>query len=195
MLPCGGCKSAFLLGITLGCCFWPLYTVHPSRFHFSYIPYIKYICQCYMQSYAKKDAFRCLFVQSHTPTVWLTFYRTEAESRVSIIHVRGVAYFSMYCTVYRTIIIRISGEHTEKSLFRARIFKPFKEPRNRFPAWRAGTTRQPFLSYLPARLHRLAESNPRYRFLVSLNVYKYWLCFTQQTTPHPLSLAQPASIS
>jgi hypothetical protein len=31
----------------------------------------------------------------------------------------------------------------------ARICRPFMEPRNRFPAWRAGT--QPYLSYLPAR--------------------------------------------
>jgi hypothetical protein len=31
---------------------------------------------------------------------------------------------------------------------RARIYKPFKEPRNRFPAWRAGTT---ILCVVPAR--------------------------------------------
>jgi hypothetical protein len=53
---------------------------------------------------------------------------------------------------------------------RARICKPFMEPRNRFPG---GPVRQPYLSYRPAMLHRLAESNPRNRFLVSLNVYKY----------------------
>ncbi len=35
--------------------------------------------------------------------------------------------------------------------------------------------RQPYLSYRPARLHRLAESIPRNRFLGSLNVYKYEL--------------------
>ncbi len=43
---------------------------------------------------------------------------------------------------------------------RARICKPFKEPRIRFPAWRVGSVRQPYLSYRPARLHRLAESIP-----------------------------------
>ncbi len=32
------------------------------------------------------------------------------------------------------------------------------------------------LSYWPARLHRLAESIPRNRFLGSINVYKYGLC-------------------
>ncbi len=38
-----------------------------------------------------------------------------------------------------------------------------------------GPVRQPYLSYRPAMLQRLAESNPRNRFLVSLNVYKYGL--------------------
>jgi hypothetical protein len=41
----------------------------------------------------------------------------------------------------------------------ARICKPFKEPRNRFPALRAGT-RQSYLTYRPARLYGLAESIP-----------------------------------
>ncbi len=52
---------------------------------------------------------------------------------------------------------------------RARICRPFKDTRNRFPAW------QPYLSYRPARLHWLPESNPRTRFLGSINVYKYVL--------------------
>ncbi len=38
-----------------------------------------------------------------------------------------------------------------------------------------GPVQKPYLSYRPAMLHRLAESNPRNRFLVSLNVYKYGL--------------------
>ncbi len=54
---------------------------------------------------------------------------------------------------------------------RARICRPFKEPRNRFPAWRACTT----TSRQPARPHRLAESVHRNRFLASINVYKYGL--------------------
>ncbi len=37
--------------------------------------------------------------------------------------------------------------------------KPFEEPRNRFLAWRTGI-RQHYLTYRPARLHRLAESIP-----------------------------------
>ncbi len=35
--------------------------------------------------------------------------------------------------------------------------------------------RQPFLSYRPARLHRMAESIPRNLFLGSINGYKYGL--------------------
>jgi hypothetical protein len=57
---------------------------------------------------------------------------------------------------------------------RARICRSFKETRNRFPAWRAGTTT---LFFVPAvSLHRLAKSIPRNRFLGSINVYKYGLC-------------------
>ncbi len=56
------------------------------------------------------------------------------------------------------------------------IFKPFKDPRNRFPAWRVDTTT---LFVVPvhqsAGLHRLAESISRNRFLGSINVYKYGL--------------------
>jgi hypothetical protein len=39
-----------------------------------------------------------------------------------------------------------------------------------------GPVRQPYFSYRPARLHRLAKSIPRNRFLGSINVYKYGLC-------------------
>ncbi len=56
---------------------------------------------------------------------------------------------------------------------RARICRSFKETRYRFSARRAGT--KPYLSYWPARLHRLANSIPRNRFLGSINVYKYGL--------------------
>jgi hypothetical protein len=56
---------------------------------------------------------------------------------------------------------------------RARICRSFKETRYRFSAWRVGT--KPYLSYWPARLHRLAKSIPQNRFLCSINVYKYGL--------------------
>jgi hypothetical protein len=39
-----------------------------------------------------------------------------------------------------------------------------------------GPVQQPYFSYRPAMLQRLAELKPRNRFLVSLNVYKYGLC-------------------
>ncbi len=57
---------------------------------------------------------------------------------------------------------------------RIRICKPFKEPRSRYPA--SGSVRQPYLTYRPGRLHRLAESSPWNRFLGSLNVWNYGLC-------------------
>ncbi len=57
-----------------------------------------------------------------------------------------------------------------RSKYRARICKPFKEPRNRFPAWQASTT------YRPATPQRLAESIPGNWFILgSLNVYKFGL--------------------
>jgi hypothetical protein len=37
---------------------------------------------------------------------------------------------------------------------------------------------QPYLSYRPEKLHRLAKLIPRNRFLGSINVYKYGLCCT-----------------
>jgi hypothetical protein len=56
----------------------------------------------------------------------------------------------------------------------AGICKPIKEPRNRFLAWRAGTTT---LFDVPTRYATwLAESIPWNRFVGSLKVYKYELC-------------------
>jgi hypothetical protein len=85
------------------------------------------------------------------------FFLKEREARpVTPSLSRGRASTSTACPVHR-----------------ARICKPFKEPRHRFPAWRAGTTT---LYVVPARhVHRQVESIPRIRFLVSLNVYKYGL--------------------
>ena len=50
------------------------------------------------------------------------------------------------------------------SWIRARICKPFKKPRNRFPA--GGLERQLYLMYRPARLQRVAETIPWNRFLL-----------------------------
>jgi hypothetical protein len=49
----------------------------------------------------------------------------------------------------------------------------FKETRTRFQP--GGPVRQPYFSYRPVGLHRLAKSIPRNRFLGSINVYKYGL--------------------
>ncbi len=59
---------------------------------------------------------------------------------------------------------------------RARICRPFKEPRNRFPAWRAGTTTLFVVPVRQATVHTLAESIPPNRYLGYINVYKYGLC-------------------
>ncbi len=67
---------------------------------------------------------------------------------------------------------------------RARICRSFKGTRYRFSAWRAGT--KPYLSYWPARLHRLAKSIPRNRCLGSINFYKYGFWSNHQTTSFPL---------
>jgi hypothetical protein len=56
---------------------------------------------------------------------------------------------------------------------RAHICKPFKEPG--IDSQPGRLVRQPYLLYRLARLHRLAESIHRNRFLGSLNVYKYGL--------------------
>ncbi len=44
-----------------------------------------------------------------------------------------------------------------------------------------GPVQQPYLTYRPAGLHRLAESLPRNRFLGSINVYKYGLSSIEST--------------
>jgi hypothetical protein len=72
---------------------------------------------------------------------------------------------------------KVKGFPVEHPRSWAQIWKPFKEPRNRFPACWAGTTTllfdvpgpQDFIGWL-------AESIPWNRFLGSLNVYKFRLC-------------------
>jgi hypothetical protein len=55
------------------------------------------------------------------------------------------------------------GVEVMRKMARARICKPFKELRNRFPAWRACRTGPP------------GYKGQRNRFLGSINVYKYGL--------------------
>ncbi len=64
------------------------------------------------------------------------------------------------------------------------IFKPLRSPEPVFvgllrspgiDSQPGGPKRQNYLSYRPAKLHRLAESIPLNRFLSSINVYKYGL--------------------
>jgi hypothetical protein len=85
-------------------------------------------------------------------------------------------YMSPLCQFWQSNII-IAKQHFLSLLLwaRARIYKSFQfqEPRNRIPAWRAGTTT---LFDVPARQarHRLAKSIPCN--LGSLNVYQFGLC-------------------
>jgi hypothetical protein len=55
-----------------------------------------------------------------------------------------------------------------------------------------GPVRQPCLSCRPAMLHRQVESNPRIRFLVSLNVYKYglWCLYLLYCTARHFGLSE-----
>ncbi len=46
-----------------------------------------------------------------------------------------------------------------------------------------GPVRQPYFSYRPVRLHRLAKSIPRNGLLVSINFYKYGLCIAGASLP------------
>jgi hypothetical protein len=88
------------------------------------------------------------------------------------------AVLPVYCAVWNSQRLNTSCQKTENiskqtTGSRARICNTFKEPRNRFPAWRAGTTT--LFDVRPARLHRLAESIPWNQFLGSLNVYTFGL--------------------
>ncbi len=64
--------------------------------------------------------------------------------------------------------IYIQTPPLETGWARARICKLFKEPKNRFPVWRSGTTT--LFVDRPDWLHRLAELVPWNRFLGSLKV-------------------------
>jgi hypothetical protein len=66
-----------------------------------------------------------------------------------------------------------SATFLKVTLVNFNFFKPFKEPRNRFPGWRAGTTT--LYNDVPARqatVHRLAKRFLGIDSLGSLNVYK-----------------------
>ncbi len=97
---------------------------------------------------------------------WLVFWDSPEAVFVNLLRSPGIDSGSL------------AGRYDSPTVFvvplpsRTRICRPFKETRNRFPAW---PVRQPYFSYRPVRLHRLAKSIPRNRFLGSLNVYKYGL--------------------
>ncbi len=94
-----------------------------------------------------------------------TLYKGISDVRRSFFHKR--------CKHIAEPKARISSRKTLRKRTRARICRSFKQTRYRFSAWRAGT--KPYLSYWPARLHRLAKSIPQNRFLGFINNYKYGL--------------------
>jgi hypothetical protein len=102
-----------------------------------------------------------LLCKSYSIQIWCTFLVSPFQSSYSVMS-------NAIGTVLLHFYIQVS---TRPLLTRARICKPLKEPRNRIPTWRAGTTIL-FDVYRPARIHRPAESNSWNRFLGSLNVNK-----------------------
>ncbi len=67
----------------------------------------------------------------------------------------GLSPFTFYITFYFIFLFLLSARIICERNW-AQICKPFKEPRNRFPAWH-GPVRQPYLTYRAARLHWLAR--------------------------------------
>ncbi len=102
---------------------------------------------------------------------YLLFSSTKQEQEKNSTLMHTVDKFGITSTLY-TERRKTKREGEEP---RVRICKPFKEPRNRFPAWRAGATTL-FIVYRPAGLHWFAEPIPQHRFLGYINVYKYGLC-------------------
>ncbi len=126
--------------------------------------------------------------------IFMTF---RMATRKYILYRFGQKLYNINVLFHLSVLDVMSGGFF--SLFHlARIYKPFKEPRIWFPAWRAGTVQQPYLSYWPARLHRLAESIPWNRFLGPLNVYKFLaLEISTMLLPHPppppIKILQPGA--
>ncbi len=88
-------------------------------------------------------------------------YLTKFEKAVSYICI------SVLHTPYPVVPQHPPGGGGEEPVFVNLLWSPGIDSKPGVPV------RQPYLSYRPARLHRLAESIHRNRFLGSLNVYKY----------------------
>ncbi len=91
----------------------------------------------------------------------------------SWLNVRQKAAVTTLCTLWYKYLSWEYVRRGNSAGIRARICRSFKETRYRFSSWRAGT--KSYLSYWPAKLHRLAKSIPRNRFPGSINIYKYGL--------------------
>ncbi len=109
---------------------------------------------------------------------WVTF-PTHSKPRYPMIILRGSAAFDVRTFNVHSYWVR------KPSLFMYSIMW-YSEPvfvnllrSSGIDSQRGGPVRPPYLLYRPARLHRLAESNPRNWFFVSLNVYKYGLSLSR----------------
>jgi hypothetical protein len=66
----------------------------------------------------------------------------------------------------------LAGEILHLSLQTLQLYNTW-ESNSVYLSYPSGPVRKTYLSYRPARLHRLTESIPQNRFLGSINVYKY----------------------
>ncbi len=98
------------------------------------------------------------------------------ESFYSLVSVHIIELLAFKRELWRSVMIWLSVRSLHQS--RARIYKPFKEPRIWFQP--GGPVRQPYFLPRPTRLNRMTESIPRNLFLGSLNVYKYGLWVQSQ---------------
>jgi hypothetical protein len=86
---------------------------------------------------------------------------------------------AQYCTVQCTPAYTICKVHKGRLCTEPIFADLLRRPGIDFQP--GGPVRHPYFSYRPVRLHRLAKSIPRNRFLGSINIYKYGLCSTVRT--------------
>ncbi len=80
----------------------------------------------------------------HGSKISSRFKGMEGETAV-FIKIRPITFLPGWCVNLRPHYLSSSHSGSCEGKYRAGICRPFKEPRNRFPAWQACT--QPYLSY------------------------------------------------
>ncbi len=89
----------------------------------------------------------------------------------------------MDISIYINIFLQLHADSW--SLIRARIYKPCKELRSRFPAWRASTTTLFEIPACQTTLRRLAESVPWKRLLGSFKFHEFGLWHLMRRVSEP----------